>query len=507
MLERLELSLVNGSRRSSPAASTRSCTSKAPSRSPPTSPTSRRGTSAGCARSGSPGRAERLRRGCAVRFPGSPDTGPGLTQAGLDLVHACNLLGILLDVSHLNEAGFWDVARISQAPLVATHSNAHALCAVDPQPHRRPARRDRRLGRDRRINFAVFLRADGDHGTATPLARSSATSTTSPRGSESTTSALAPTSRGPVPRELGGIAGLPRLSSCFARPATTSDGAREDHPRQLAARARRDVEAVGPLLPRRGPRAAPTLLDAAERFAAPGFAVDLGAGTGRDTASCSPRLARARDRPRAGGDRPAPRSPGRRRAARDARRRVRGGRMAAVRPCQRELLAAVLPAGAVSRALGADRRLDPPRRSLRGQFFGERDDWARSGLHVQTARRSKALLEPFELELLDEFEGDGPTAIGKAKHWHLFHVVARKLRAPRYVLRMRERFVARASSSRWSGSAATTSAGGSTRRRPARSSTPRSTPGSRSSTPPRATAMGGARSSSAARSPGGATAS
>ena len=35
----------------------------------------------------------------------------------------------MLDLSHLNEAGFWDVAGISQHPLVATHSNAHAICA------------------------------------------------------------------------------------------------------------------------------------------------------------------------------------------------------------------------------------------------------------------------------------------------------------------------------------------------------------------------------------------
>jgi membrane dipeptidase len=35
----------------------------------------------------------------------------------------------MIDLSHLNEAGFWDVAAISDAPLVATHSNAHAICA------------------------------------------------------------------------------------------------------------------------------------------------------------------------------------------------------------------------------------------------------------------------------------------------------------------------------------------------------------------------------------------
>jgi membrane dipeptidase len=66
--------------------------------------------------------------GVPFQFPASPDTGPGLTDLGKELVRACNRLGVLVDLSHLNEAGFWDVAAISDAPLVATHSNVHALC-------------------------------------------------------------------------------------------------------------------------------------------------------------------------------------------------------------------------------------------------------------------------------------------------------------------------------------------------------------------------------------------
>jgi membrane dipeptidase len=61
-------------------------------------------------------------------FPSSPDTGPGLTEAGRALVERCGQLGIMVDLSHLNEAGFWDVARIAAGPLVATHSAAHELC-------------------------------------------------------------------------------------------------------------------------------------------------------------------------------------------------------------------------------------------------------------------------------------------------------------------------------------------------------------------------------------------
>jgi membrane dipeptidase len=66
--------------------------------------------------------------GVPFAYPRSPDTGPGLTGAGRDLVRACNGLGIMLDLSHLNERGFWDVAAQSMAPLVATHACAHAIC-------------------------------------------------------------------------------------------------------------------------------------------------------------------------------------------------------------------------------------------------------------------------------------------------------------------------------------------------------------------------------------------
>ena len=65
--------------------------------------------------------------GVPFKFPASPNIGPGLTEAGVRLVRACNEFGIVVDLSHLNEQGFWDVAKLSDAPLVATHSAAHAL--------------------------------------------------------------------------------------------------------------------------------------------------------------------------------------------------------------------------------------------------------------------------------------------------------------------------------------------------------------------------------------------
>lgn len=65
--------------------------------------------------------------GVPIKRSGSPDIGPGLTDLGKALVRACNEMGILIDVSHLNEAGFWDVAHTTGKPIVASHSNANAL--------------------------------------------------------------------------------------------------------------------------------------------------------------------------------------------------------------------------------------------------------------------------------------------------------------------------------------------------------------------------------------------
>lgn len=68
--------------------------------------------------------------GVPFAYPLSPDTGPGLTDLGFELVKACDRLGILIDLAHITEKGFWDVANTSTQPLVASHSNVHALTAV-----------------------------------------------------------------------------------------------------------------------------------------------------------------------------------------------------------------------------------------------------------------------------------------------------------------------------------------------------------------------------------------
>jgi len=65
--------------------------------------------------------------GVPFAAPASPDIGPGLTDAGRALVRECDALGILVDLAHLNERGFWDVAEVTARPLVVTHACAHAL--------------------------------------------------------------------------------------------------------------------------------------------------------------------------------------------------------------------------------------------------------------------------------------------------------------------------------------------------------------------------------------------
>jgi membrane dipeptidase len=100
--------------------------------------------------------------GVPFAYPGTPDTGPGLTGAGRRLVSECNRLKIMIDLSHMNEAGFNDVAALSDAPLVATHSNAHAVTPSTRNLTDRQlamiAERKGMVG----LNFAtVFLNPDG----------------------------------------------------------------------------------------------------------------------------------------------------------------------------------------------------------------------------------------------------------------------------------------------------------------------------------------------------------
>jgi tellurite methyltransferase len=73
-----------------------------------------------------------------------------------------------------------------------------------------------------------------------------------------------------------------------------------------------------------------------------------------------------------------------------------------------------------------------------GQLFGDRDEWAPlpsasrgswsspRAMSFHSRDEVLALLHGLEIELLDEVDEDGQTAVGDPKHWHVFHVVARK---------------------------------------------------------------------------------
>ena len=58
---------------------------------------------------------------------GSHETGGGLTDQGREFVKEAQRLGILIDVSHISDEGFWDIMKITDAPIVATHSNSRAI--------------------------------------------------------------------------------------------------------------------------------------------------------------------------------------------------------------------------------------------------------------------------------------------------------------------------------------------------------------------------------------------
>ena len=59
---------------------------------------------------------------------GSIATGGGLTDAGREYVRECQRLGILVDVSHISDEAFWDIMKITEAPVIASHSNLRSIC-------------------------------------------------------------------------------------------------------------------------------------------------------------------------------------------------------------------------------------------------------------------------------------------------------------------------------------------------------------------------------------------
>lgn len=93
---------------------------------------------------------------------GDCKSGGGLSEFGVALIEEMNRLGILVDVSHLSDPGFWDVVKLSKQPIIASHSNSRAVCN-----HRRNLTDEQikalaKNGGVMGMNFAAsFVREDG----------------------------------------------------------------------------------------------------------------------------------------------------------------------------------------------------------------------------------------------------------------------------------------------------------------------------------------------------------
>jgi SAM-dependent methyltransferase len=375
-------------------------------------------------------RANAFAEGVPFRFPSSPDTGPGLSDAGRRLVRACNRLGILIDLSHLNEVGFWDVAALSDAPLVATHSNAHALCAssrnLTDEQLDAIAASNGVVG----VNFAIgFLRADGTQDPATPLSeivrhvdylvgRMGVDHVAFGSDFEGAT----------VPAELGGAAGLPRLVEALRERGYDGEAlAKITHDNWLRV-LDRSWRGWTPYFDNAGDDPRATLLEALGAFEEPGFAVDLGCGTGRDTQAllAAGWSVLAIDGQQEGIDRlraAIPDDNGR------LQTQVARFREASWPTCDLVNASFSLPFCAPERfpevwehIVGSLR----PGGRFCGQIFGDRDAWVGTGITVCSRDELLELLKPFEIERFDEVDEEGSTVTGKRKHWHLFHIVARK---------------------------------------------------------------------------------
>jgi membrane dipeptidase len=61
---------------------------------------------------------------------GEARTQSGLTEFGVELIKELNKLGIVIDVSHISDQGFWDAIEISKSPIIASHSNSRTICNI-----------------------------------------------------------------------------------------------------------------------------------------------------------------------------------------------------------------------------------------------------------------------------------------------------------------------------------------------------------------------------------------
>ncbi|MDO4314531.1 MAG: membrane dipeptidase [Oscillospiraceae bacterium] len=99
------------------------------------------------------------------------DPGKGLTMAGWRAVRRMRELGMVTDVSHLNDGGFWDVMKLARGPVIASHSNCRALCDVRRNLSDQQLRAIRDTGGVVGLNVHhAFVHADPAQQTAKTLA-------------------------------------------------------------------------------------------------------------------------------------------------------------------------------------------------------------------------------------------------------------------------------------------------------------------------------------------------
>lgn len=186
-------------------------------------------------------RANAFGRGAPIPGPAEPAGGPGLTDAGVELVRACARLGIVVDLSHLNETGFWDVARLDVGPLVVSHTAAYAL---SPTPRNLTDAQIDAVGQSGGLIGIVFgtrfVREDcqPDPDTSLDLIAQHARYVADRIGVEHV--GLGSDFDGTtIPDSLGGVEGLPRLLAALAQvgfsPAEIGKIASQNWRRVLAA--------------------------------------------------------------------------------------------------------------------------------------------------------------------------------------------------------------------------------------------------------------------------------
>ena len=93
-------------------------------------------------------------------------TGGGLTRFGVEVVEEMDRLGMVVDVSHLSEAGFWDVMKVSAKPIIASHSNSKALCSHPRNLTDEQAKAIAEKGGVIGVNFAGYFLGEGRRSLA-----------------------------------------------------------------------------------------------------------------------------------------------------------------------------------------------------------------------------------------------------------------------------------------------------------------------------------------------------